>query len=182
MSMSPNQDHRFSAWRLDLIAVARLDGDDPLGRTFTTFLRLRRSRNSSSPRLFTTIPTAVSPLSKQKPDDPEHVERFEIFTGGFELGNAFSELNDPVEQQKRFDDQLAERARRRRGSAPDGRGLRAGADVRVAADGRRRHRHRPAGDAADRIEVDSGCDSVSVDERRTGNRDQGTGSRRNRAG
>jgi lysyl-tRNA synthetase, class II len=39
------------------------------------------------------------------------VERFEFFIGGFELGNAFSELNDPVEQKKRFEDQLTERAR-----------------------------------------------------------------------
>ena len=38
------------------------------------------------------------------------VERFEIYAGGFELGNAFSELNDPVEQHKRFEDQLKERA------------------------------------------------------------------------
>ena len=63
------------------------------------------------PTIIYDYPTAVSPLSKQKPDDPDHVERFEIFAGGFELGNAFSELNDPVEQHKRFDDQIAERAR-----------------------------------------------------------------------
>jgi lysyl-tRNA synthetase, class II len=62
------------------------------------------------PTIIYDYPTAVSPLSKQKPDDPDHVERFEIFAGGFELGNAFSELNDPVEQQKRFEDQIAQRA------------------------------------------------------------------------
>jgi lysyl-tRNA synthetase class 2 len=62
------------------------------------------------PTFIYDYPTAVSPLSKQKPDDPEHVERFEIFAGGFELGNAFSELNDPVEQHKRFEQQLAEKA------------------------------------------------------------------------
>jgi lysyl-tRNA synthetase class 2 len=62
------------------------------------------------PTIIYDYPTAVSPLSKQKPGDPDHVERFEIFAGGFELGNAFSELNDPVEQQKRFEDQLAQRA------------------------------------------------------------------------
>ena len=62
------------------------------------------------PTIIYEFPTAVSPLSKQKPDDPDWVERFEIFAGGFELGNAFSELNDPVEQHKRFEQQLAERA------------------------------------------------------------------------
>ena len=63
------------------------------------------------PTIIYEFPTAVSPLSKQKPDDPDWVERFEIFAGGFELGNAFSELNDPVEQHRRFEQQLAERAR-----------------------------------------------------------------------
>jgi lysyl-tRNA synthetase class 2 len=63
------------------------------------------------PTIIYDYPTIVSPLSKQKPDDPEHVERFEFFAGGFELGNAFSELNDPVEQHKRFSQQLEERDR-----------------------------------------------------------------------
>ena len=62
------------------------------------------------PHIIYDYPVEVSPLSKAKPDDPAHVERFEFFCGGFELGNAFSELNDPVEQQKRFEDQLAQRA------------------------------------------------------------------------
>ncbi|HEY3704547.1 MAG TPA: lysine--tRNA ligase [Terracidiphilus sp.] len=63
------------------------------------------------PTIIYDFPTAVSPLSKQKPEDPEWVERFEFFIGGFEIGNAFSELNDPVEQNKRFEQQLAERGR-----------------------------------------------------------------------
>ena len=66
--------------------------------------------NLVHPTIIYDYPTVVSPLSKQKPDDPDHVERFEIFAGGFELGNAFSELNDPVEQHKRFEQQLADRA------------------------------------------------------------------------
>jgi len=65
--------------------------------------------NLIQPTIIYDYPTVVSPLSKQKPDDPDHVERFEFFCGGFELGNAFSELNDPVEQQRRFEAQLAER-------------------------------------------------------------------------
>jgi lysyl-tRNA synthetase class 2 len=56
------------------------------------------------------FPTEVSPLSKQKPDDPDTVERFELYIGGFEVANAFSELNDPVEQRSRFEGQLANRA------------------------------------------------------------------------
>ena len=58
------------------------------------------------PTIIYDYPVEVSPLSKAKPDDPAHVERFEFFAGGFELGNAFSELNDPVEQEKRFREQL----------------------------------------------------------------------------
>lgn len=63
------------------------------------------------PTIIYDYPTEVSPLSKAKPDDPAHVERFEFFIGGFEIGNAFSELNDPVEQHKRFEQQLEERGR-----------------------------------------------------------------------
>jgi lysyl-tRNA synthetase, class II len=62
------------------------------------------------PTIIYDYPVEVSPLSKAKPDDPAHVERFEFFAGGFELGNAFSELNDPVEQHKRFAEQLDQRA------------------------------------------------------------------------
>jgi lysyl-tRNA synthetase class 2 len=55
------------------------------------------------------FPTEVSPLSKQKADDPETVERFELYAGGFEIANGFSELNDPAEQRRRFEAQLLER-------------------------------------------------------------------------
>lgn len=54
-------------------------------------------------------PVEISPLAKQKPDDPTHVERFEIFVGGLEMGNAFTELNDPFEQERRFEQQLQAR-------------------------------------------------------------------------
>jgi lysyl-tRNA synthetase class 2 len=54
------------------------------------------------------FPTEVSPLSKQRADDPDTVERFELYIGGFEVANAFSELNDPVEQRRRFEEQLTQ--------------------------------------------------------------------------
>jgi lysyl-tRNA synthetase, class II len=57
------------------------------------------------------FPTEVSPLSKQKPDDPDTVERFELYIAGTEIANAFSELNDPDEQRRRFEAQLSNRAR-----------------------------------------------------------------------
>jgi lysyl-tRNA synthetase class 2 len=56
------------------------------------------------------FPTEVSPLSKQRPDDPDTVERFELYIGGFEVANAFSELNDPAEQRRRFEAQLKDKA------------------------------------------------------------------------
>ncbi len=63
------------------------------------------------PTIIYDFPLAVSPLSKQKPDEPDWVERFEFYIGGFEVGNAFSELNDPEEQRKRFEQQLTQRER-----------------------------------------------------------------------
>ena len=59
------------------------------------------------PTLLYDFPTDISPLAKCRPDDPSLVERFEIFVAGMELGNAFSELNDPEEQERRFREQVA---------------------------------------------------------------------------
>ncbi len=54
------------------------------------------------PTIIYDYPREISPLAKVKADDPTHVERFEFFIGGLELGNAFSELNDPLDQEQRF--------------------------------------------------------------------------------
>jgi lysyl-tRNA synthetase, class II len=61
------------------------------------------------PTIVYDYPVEVSPLSKNKPDEPEFVERFEIYIAGMEIGNAFTELNDPREQRHRFEMQLAMR-------------------------------------------------------------------------
>jgi len=81
------------------------------GKTIASIFEAVAEEHLIQPTIIYEFPTAISPLSKQKPNDPDWVERFEIYAGGFELGNAFSELNDPVEQHKRFEDQLKERDR-----------------------------------------------------------------------
>ena len=54
------------------------------------------------PTFLTEHPVEISPLTKRKPDDPDHVERFELFINGWEMANAYSELNDPIDQRERF--------------------------------------------------------------------------------
>jgi lysyl-tRNA synthetase class 2 len=95
---------------LEEVHYLQLKGE-PLGKVIYHLFEGLVEPNLIQPTIIYDYPTIVSPLSKQKPDDPDHVERFEFFASGFELGNAFSELNDPVEQQHRFEAQLAERAK-----------------------------------------------------------------------
>jgi lysyl-tRNA synthetase class 2 len=62
------------------------------------------------PTFLMDYPAALSPLAKRKPEDPRFVERFEPFIGGLELGNAYTELNDPLDQRERFQEQARLRA------------------------------------------------------------------------
>ena len=80
------------------------------GRIATSIFEALCEDRLVQPTFVYDFPTEVSPLSKQKADDPDTVERFELYIGGFEVANAFSELNDPVEQRRRFEAQLSERA------------------------------------------------------------------------
>ena len=61
------------------------------------------------PTFITGHPTEISPLAKRNPDDPRITDRFEFFVYGRELANGFTELNDPIDQEQRFIDQLAQR-------------------------------------------------------------------------
>ena len=65
--------------------------------------------NLIQPCFLVDYPVSLSPLAKTRPDNPRVVERFEGFAGGFEIANAFTELNDPLEQRKRFEEQANER-------------------------------------------------------------------------
>lgn len=63
------------------------------------------------PTFVINYPKAVSPLSKSYTNNPEITERYELFIGGMEMSNGFSELNDPIDQKERFDEQLKAKAR-----------------------------------------------------------------------
>jgi lysyl-tRNA synthetase class 2 len=80
------------------------------GKIATEIFERLNEHDLVQPTFVYDFPTEVSPLSKQKPDDLDTVERFELYIGGFEVANAFSELNDPAEQRRRFEAQLGDRA------------------------------------------------------------------------
>ena len=87
------------------------DANDPTGKTIANLFEATAEEHLLQPTIIYEFPTAVSPLSKQKPDEPDWTERFEIFAGQMELSNGFSELNDPEVQRQRFEQQLKERER-----------------------------------------------------------------------
>jgi lysyl-tRNA synthetase class 2 len=84
---------------------------EPVGKTIANLFEAVAEEHLIQPTIIYDFPLAVSPLSKKKPDEPDWVERFEFYIGGFEVGNAFSELNDPDDQRTRFEQQMAEKAR-----------------------------------------------------------------------
>ncbi|MGA8432208.1 MAG: lysine--tRNA ligase [Candidatus Sulfotelmatobacter sp.] len=87
------------------------DPKEPVGKTIAALFDAVVEEHLTQPTIIYEFPTAVSPLSKQKPDEPEWTERFEIYAGQMEISNGFSELNDPEDQRRRFEGQLAERER-----------------------------------------------------------------------
>ncbi len=87
------------------------DPNEPAGKTIAGLFEAAAEEHLVQPTIIYEFPTAVSPLSKQKADEPEWVERWEIYAGQMEISNGFSELNDPEEQRRRFEQQLQERER-----------------------------------------------------------------------
>jgi lysyl-tRNA synthetase class 2 len=103
--------HRDQAASLARELGIEVDPGHGAGKITTSMFEALCESALVQPTFVYDFPTEVSPLSKQKPDDPDTVERFELYIGGFEVANAFSELNDPDEQRRRFDAQLTNRAR-----------------------------------------------------------------------
>jgi lysyl-tRNA synthetase class 2 len=88
----------------DTIAIdARVSDGESIGALFEQIAE----DHLIQPTIIYDFPTAISPLSKSRPEDPATAERFELFIAGTEIANGFSELNDPDEQEKRFREQIA---------------------------------------------------------------------------
>ncbi len=87
------------------------DPNESPGKTIASLFDAVAEEQLVQPTIIYEFPTAVSPLSKQKADEPDWTERWEIFVGKMEIANGFSELNDPEDQRRRFEQQLKERER-----------------------------------------------------------------------
>ncbi len=96
---------RRACQRLGLPAAAEMRLSTMVNNIFDHFVQPKLI----DPTFIVDYPTAISPLAKAHSDNPELAERFEPFAGGMELGNAFSELNDPEEQRRRFEEQARSR-------------------------------------------------------------------------
>jgi len=75
------------------------------GKLLAELFEVTAEQRLMNPTFIIDFPRDISPLAKSREDDPEVVERFELFMGGMELANAYTELNDPVEQRHRFEEQ-----------------------------------------------------------------------------
>jgi lysyl-tRNA synthetase class 2 len=98
-----------------LLAAARAAGADietgtVWPRIVDELLKQFVRPNLIQPTFLIDYPVELSPLAKRKPDDPTHVERFQPYFGGGEIGNSFTELNDPLDQLARFEEQQRDRA------------------------------------------------------------------------
>ncbi|HEY2015183.1 MAG TPA: lysine--tRNA ligase [Bryobacteraceae bacterium] len=91
--------------------LSRHSGKATAGEALTDIFERRVEDKLIQPTMIYDYPVETSPLSKNKPDDPAFVERFEIYAAGMEIGNAYTELNDPQEQRRRFEMQLGMRER-----------------------------------------------------------------------
>ena len=90
-----------------------VDPEKDRGRLIDELLSTFVEPNLMQPTFLVDYPIDMSPLAKTKPDNERLVERFEAFAGGMEIANAFTELNDPMEQRRRFIEQ--QKSRRTKG-------------------------------------------------------------------
>ena len=106
----------FRDWKTDKDAIASAKAHNVAlpevptkGAILAEFFDAFVEEKLIQPTFIYDYPVEISPLAKRKPDDPAFTERFEYFINATEFGNAFSELNDPIDQRGRFERQVAER-------------------------------------------------------------------------
>ena len=106
----------FSTWETDEDAIAcakehhiELPEVPTKGAILAEFFDAYVEEKLIQPTFIYDYPVEISPLAKRKPTDPAFTERFEYFINAMEFGNAFSELNDPIDQKERFERQVAQR-------------------------------------------------------------------------
>ncbi|MCL2867033.1 MAG: lysine--tRNA ligase [Clostridia bacterium] len=116
----------FGAWQSDADARAacrakgvQVEAAACRGECLSALFEAFAEEKLIQPVFITDYPVAISPLAKRKADDPELTERFEFFIDGHEMGNAFSELNDPADQRGRFEKQAALRKAQGLDTEPD---------------------------------------------------------------
>lgn len=83
-----------------------IEHNDVKGKAIMEIFEQEIGKHLIDPTFVHSFPVEVSPLARKNDDDPEVTDRFELYINGWEIANAFSELNDPVDQRKRFEDQL----------------------------------------------------------------------------
>ena len=106
----------FNSWKTDEDAIAcakehhiELPEVPTKGAILAEFFDAYVEEKLIQPTFIYDYPVEISPLAKRKPTDPAFTERFEYFINAMEFGNAFSELNDPIDQKERFERQVAQR-------------------------------------------------------------------------
>jgi lysyl-tRNA synthetase, class II len=107
---NPDRQQAMRVFRASLLAILHSSEEkgEPLGRNIGALFEAVADGKLIQPTILYDFPLEISPLSKQKPEDPSLVERFEIYVAGMEIANGFSELNDPAEQERRFLAQIAQ--------------------------------------------------------------------------
>src|SRR5574344_1130094 len=85
------------------------DHEKNVGHIINLFFEKYVEETLIQPTFLYGHPVEISPLTKRNPEDPRFVDRFELFIGGKEFANAYTELNDPIDQMERFEDQIKER-------------------------------------------------------------------------
>ena len=113
-STSSNEHYFATGAGLELPTLLRMSHGERVARLFEILVECRGDLNRTrlfEPTFVYDYPVEISPLAKAHPDRPGVADRFELFAGGMEIANGFSELNDPLEQRQRFLDQLKQRER-----------------------------------------------------------------------